>query len=245
VWVAAQVSRADKVACDPAMCRALTARGFPADRVLVLGAGTGGGAILPAAQVVLVTSAVRGEIGDQLGPRAPEAIASFGSGSGRIEVRVVAPDGAAAYRLALRQDLAARKSAGAELAGSTGIRVSGTAREQLRSGQVDSQIMIVLSGMATTSTHPLSIVSFGDSGPGAGAGGPLRAAELTVAAQVPAQAGAALLAQMLEFLKAQQAPYRPALAEVTTLPDGRPALRLQFCAPSPLGLLDSPGGTGP
>jgi hypothetical protein len=237
VWVAAQVSRADNVACDPVMCRALEARGFPADRVVVLGGRTG----LPAAQVVLATSTVRGEIGDQLGAGAPEVIASFGSGSGRIEVRVVAPDGAAAYRLALSQDVTARKSAGAELAGSTGIRVSGIAREQLRSGQVASQIMIVLSGMATTSTHPLSIVSFGDSGPGAGASGPLRAAELTVAPKVAAQASATLLRQMLAFLQAQQAPYRPALAEVTTLPDGRPALRLQFCAPSPLGLFDSPG----
>ncbi len=235
VWVAAQVSRADNVACDPVMCRALEARGFPADRVLVLGGRTG----LPAAQVVLATSTVRGEIGTQLGAGAPEVIASFGSGSGEIEVRVVAPDGAAAYRLALSQDVAARKSAGTVLVGSTRILATGAAREQMQAGQVDSQVLIVLTNMA--SIAPLSIVSFGDSGPGAGADGPLRAAELTVAAKVPTRTSAGLLRQMLAFLQAQQAPYRPVLAEVTTLPDGRPALRLQFCAPSPLGLFDSPG----
>jgi hypothetical protein len=237
VWVAAQVSRADTVACDPAMCRALKAQGFPADRVVALGSRTG----LPATQIVLATSAVRGEIGDQLAAGAPEVVASFGSGSGRIEVRVVAPDGAAAYRSSLRQDVAARKSAGSELTSGTRVLASAAALKQLRAGRVDAQVLIVLTNMA--SMAPVSIVSFGDSGPGAGASGPLRAVELTVAKQMSIQASAGLLGQMLSFLEAQKAPFRPALAEMTTLGDGRPALRLQFCAPSPLGLFDS-GGSG-
>lgn len=237
VWVAAQVSRSDVVSCDPAMCQALKAKGFPARGLLVLEARTG----LRASQVVVATAAVRRELGGQLSAYAPAVLASFGSGSTRVDVRVIAPGGAAAYQSALRQDLAERKMAGAALVGSAQVVTSATARRQMQTGQVDSQVLIVLTNMASMAR--VSIISFGDSGPGAGASSPLRSAELTVAAKMPDRASTALLRQMLGFLRAQASPYRPAQAGLITLAGGRPALRLEFAAPSPLGLLDSSGGS--
>jgi hypothetical protein len=131
--------------------------------------------------------------------------------------------------------------AGAALVGSAQVVTSATARRQMQTGQVDSQVLIVLTNMASMAR--VSIISFGDSGPGAGASSPLRSAELTVAAKMPDRASTALLRQMLGFLRAQASPYRPAQAGLITLAGGRPALRLEFAAPSPLGLLDSSGGS--
>ena len=42
-------------------------------------------------------------------------LASFGTGSNQVAIRVVAPDGAAAYTTSLRADQAARVSAGKQL----------------------------------------------------------------------------------------------------------------------------------
>jgi hypothetical protein len=151
---------------------------------------------------------------------------------------VVAPGGAAAYQSALRQDLAQRKLAGTALLSSSQVVTSATTRRQMRTGQVDSQVLIVLTSMASTAR--VSIVSFGDSGPGAGASSPLRSAELTVAATMTDSASSALLGQMIGFLRAQAPPYRPAQARLITLAGGQPALRLEFAAPGPLGLLNNP-----
>ena len=42
----------------------------------------------------------------------PAAIASFGSGGGRIEIRLIFPREAAAYATALRREIADRRAAG-------------------------------------------------------------------------------------------------------------------------------------
>jgi len=46
------------------------------------------------------------------GVYAPEVLASFGTGTARVDVRVVAPDGSARYRQALAADLRSRRAAG-------------------------------------------------------------------------------------------------------------------------------------
>ncbi len=79
-------------------------------------------------------------------------------------MQVVAPDGAAAYLAALRQDVAARKAAGAQLLVNKRIRVMGQARTQLAAGEVDDRLLIMLPALAAA--HPIQILAFGDSGPG-------------------------------------------------------------------------------
>jgi hypothetical protein len=91
-WTAGQVSRTATVACDPAMCQALEARGIPAPSLLELRRGANP---LPA-RVIIVTPAVRGLPGNSyLGRYAPAAIAGFGSGNAGISIRAIAPRGAA------------------------------------------------------------------------------------------------------------------------------------------------------
>src|SRR5271165_681003 len=170
VWVAREVGRDAIVACDPSMRRMLRAQGFAADDLLVLGSGP---TDLPFADAVVATQAVRNLFGSRLQlVDAPAVIASFGSGEARVDVRAVAPDGAAAYRAALRADWAARRSAGAELARNPRIHTAGGTRQDLLAGKADSRLLILLATLAVS--HPVNVVTFGDSAPGASAGVPMR-----------------------------------------------------------------------
>ena len=128
-WVTAQVSHSAMVSCDPGMCAALEARGFPSGDLLTLGSAASD----PLGSAVIVaTAAVRSEFGGRLtSVYAPTVIASFGSGSARVDVRVYAPGGAAAYLAALRADQAVRLRLGSVLLRSSRVSVTPAARAQL------------------------------------------------------------------------------------------------------------------
>ncbi len=233
VWVAGQVSRGAIVACDPAMCSVLQSRGLPAADMLVLRPGASDPL---GSDVVVATAAVRSELGGRLGSvYAPVVIASFGSGSERIDVRAVAPDGAAAYRAAFGSDWAARRAVGAQLLRNPRVDASAAARDELVAGRVDPRLLDTLAALATL--HPVRVVAFGDSPPGSTAGVPLRAADLAGASGGTAASGVAGLRSMLAFLHAQRPPYLPAQADIIQPAGGEPVLRIEFAAPSPLGLL--------
>jgi hypothetical protein len=233
-WVAGQVSRAAVVSCDQVMCQALEARGIDAGNLIELGQGA---ASPLRSDVIVATAAVRAQFGSRLSSvYAPAVIASFGSADLRIDIRAIAPHGAAAYSAALSADLLARQASGAELLRSQRISVSVTARRQLAAGQVDSRLLITIAGLAAL--HPVRVVAFGDSAPGPGAGGPLRSASLADGGAVPGTSGSAYARSMLAFLHAQGAPYLPAHARTERLASGRTVLRIEFAAPSPLGLLN-------
>jgi hypothetical protein len=245
-WVTSQVSRADIVACDPAMCTVLQAHGVPGGDLLVLRPGS---ADPLGSDVVVATPAVRNQFGARLaGVYAPQVLASFGAGAQQIEVRAVAPDGAAAFQAALAADLAARRTAGRQLVHNPRLTIAGPARAELQAGRVDSRLLVVLA--ALTADQRLTIISFGSSGPGAGADTPLRSVQVT--------ADHATVTAMLAFVQAQRVPYRPARAAMTrafishaavTHPGATQAgrasahaasvLTVEFAAPSPAGLLDT------
>jgi hypothetical protein len=239
-WVAAQVSPSTEVSCDPVMCQAIASRGFPSadlDRVLR-------GTIYPSySGVIVATAAVRREFGDYLSSGyAPAIIASFGSGTAQVDVRVVAPQGAAAYKAAVSVDLQARTLGGAGLARNPRIDASAISRTQLRAGRVDSRVLAILAALAAT--HPVSVVGFSDSGPGAGAASPLRSAELAWSSEPAAAGHPRSVRAMVALLDAQLAPFRPARIALVNLADGRLAVRVEFTAPSPLGLLGASSQKG-
>ena len=161
-WVAAQVSGGAVLACDPAMCAALAQRGIPAGNLLILGPGS---ADPLGSAVVVETAAVRNILGDRLASvYAPEVLARFGTGAARIEVRIVAPDGTAAYRRALAVDIRARRAAGAQLLRAARITVTPSARAALAAGQVDARLLITLAALAAS--EPVRVDGFGGRGPG-------------------------------------------------------------------------------
>jgi hypothetical protein len=232
-WTGAQVSRSARVSCDPQMCQLLAAQHIPPADLNVL---TPGATNPLRSNVIVATAEVRRELGARLSSvYAPVILASFGSGQTRVDIRLIALRGAAAYRSELSADLQDRKAAGRQLSDNKLIRMSAVARRQLRAGQVDSRLLTLLTSLATT--HPVTVVAFRDSGPGAAPGVPLRAVELATASQTINKHRALSVDGTLALVNQQQPPYRPARAGEIRLRDDTSAIRIEFEAPSPLGLL--------
>ena len=165
-------------------------------------------------------------------------LASFGSGNGAIAVRMIAPDGVRAYDAALSADMRARKVTGNKLLHNRRIVVAALAARQLAAGDVDSRLLDVLATMATL--NPVRIAAFGDSGPGASAGVPLRSVDLAEVRHAPWTGQSAYVRSVLALLRAQVPPYLAAsVAPVPT--GGQTLLRVTYPAPNILGLL--PRGT--
>jgi hypothetical protein len=223
-WTASQVGGGAIMACDPAMCAVLAQHGIAAGNLLVLRPGA---ADPLGSDVVLATAAVRDMFGDRLATvYAPELLASFGAGQARIDIRAVAPDGAAAYRSAIAADLQARRLAGSELLRDPKITFGPAARSELAAGQVDARLLTTLDTLAAS--EQVRVTAFSDAGPGAGPDLPLRAAELT--------ASNASAVRMLAFFRAQRPPYL-AQAAIAAMAGGESELTVEFAAPAPVGLL--------
>lgn len=232
-WIAQQVSRGAIVACDPVMCAALQAHGFPAGSLLILGSSA---ADPLGSAIVVATAAVRSQLGSRLTSEyAPDTLASFGSGPARVEVMVTAADGAAAYQRALAADVRARQVTGRQLLHNSHIEAAATARSELADGRVDARLLITLAALAHG--DQVRIVAFGGGNPGASPGIPLRTVDLVSPAGTDATA---YLDRVRQFLIAQRAPYLASNIAMVRLADGRNVLHVGYAAPSPLGLLGAP-----
>jgi len=231
-WVAQQVSRTVKVSCDPVMCAALRARGFPQGELLALGSGS---EVPVSSAVVVETPAVLSLFGSSLATAwAPAVLASFGSGPYLVTVRVIDRNGSAAYRTKLNADLADRKAAGAGLLGDAQISVTQLASGQLTTGMVDSRLVLVLAAVA--GHQPISIVQFGNPGPGPSGDVPLRFVDLSEHDQAGHLSSAAYVRSLRAYLSAVDVSFRP--ARMTVVPaDGQHVLRVEVTAPSPLGVI--------
>jgi len=232
-WIAKEISKSAIIACDEVMCSGLLNEGIAASNLLVL-SPTAPSPL--GADVVIGTHALRHQFGQRLaGEYAPTVIASFGAGRSRVEVRVVAADGAAAYELALNRDLAARQRYGGVLLRNSRISVSASAKPDLIAGLVDPRLLMMLPVLANQ--HPIRIMGFYDRAPRTAQGVPLGGAELAgsdAAAGLPA---GGYLRWLLAFLRGQRAPYWPT-SVTTALVDGHRIVRVRFSRPSPIGFLN-------
>lgn len=242
-WIAKWAADDAIVACDPLMCSALQAHGLPAARILEIISSTPDPL---GSDLVAASAAVRSRFGRRLSAvYAPAVIASFGSASARIDVRVVAANGTAAYRSALRADLAARRLAGSALLGNPRISATAAAVRQLAAGRVDSRLLITLAAVAAL--RPVAVIAFGGAGPGSDASTPLLSADITAkvvrAGGGPATTGRARavaarsLAGFVAFLRVQRPPLLAAHISELRLSAGLTVVRIEFSAPSPPGLL--------
>jgi hypothetical protein len=231
-WVAQHVSRTVKVSCDPGMCAALRARGFPQGELLALGSGS---EVPVSSAVVVETPAVLSLFGSSLATAwAPAVLASFGSGSFLVAVRLIDSDGSAAYRTEFGADLADRKAAGAGLLDDAQISVTQLASGQLTTGVVDSRLLLALAALA--GHQPISIMQFGNPGPGSGGDVPLRFVDLSERDQAGHLSSAAYVRSLRAYLSAVAVRFRPARMATVGLPDGQAVLRVEVTAPSPLGV---------
>jgi hypothetical protein len=227
-WIVQQVSSTAVMSCDPLMCRALKAHGAPAFDLRTLAPGASS---FLGSQVVVATAAIRKQFGSSLtSVYAPAVLASFGSGTSRIDVRLIAPHGSAAFMRQFRADQKARKTAASALLTLNSIALSPSARSQLASGQVDSRMIVLLDYLAPV--FRLNVVTFGDSGPGATAGMPLRSLTL--------KGRPASLRSVLTYVRTHETgPYLPEYTQITEH-HGTSELIIEFSAPSPLGVFENP-----
>ena len=152
---------------------------------------------------------------------------------------MIAANGAAAYLAALATDLTERKAAGAELLQGNRITVSATARKQLAAGRVDSRLLLAIA--ALTTNEPIDIVRFGNIGPRGAADLPLRFAYLAENGRAAHMTSSAYVRSIVADLGKVPAPANSANTGTVAFPGGRTVLRIEFTAPSPLGVL-GPGG---
>ena len=235
-WVAQQVNPDEVIGCDPMMCAALQAAHIQANRLLVLRPDQQDPL---GSEILLDTATLRSQFGPRLeSVYAPVSLAAFGSGVARIEVRFVAPGGAHAYLAQLAADLAARKSAGAEMLRNPSIHAAPAARRQLAAGEVDTRLLETL--VTLSSSHPVDIISFGTNQAGASPGVPLRSAEIA-GAPGPGSTPAASVQALRSFLIAQQTTYHPSVIAVVRTASRQTVLRVGYPAPSLLGLLGTRG----
>src|SRR5262249_33430263 len=104
-------------------------------------------------------------------------------------------------------------------------------------GRVDSRLMIAIARLA--SVRRMYIINFGSVAPGAAPDLPLRFADLSVTGRAHRHFGwsARYVRSMVSFLHAQRFPFRRTHVPTVDLAAGVRALRIEFPAPSPMGLL--------
>jgi hypothetical protein len=215
------------------MCSTLQSDGVAASRLMIVQATTPDPL---GADVVVATSSIRSQFGRSLvSEYAPQLLATFGSGASRVDVRAVAPDGAAAFNQAERTDLADRQRAGGQLIRNDSLIGEKDAGE-IRAGRVDSRLLITLASLL--SQRPVDVGSFAVTGPGA----PILYREVTIV-DAPGQTGTAALRADLSQVRTQPSSYQPAHAEIVQLANGQSALRIEFGAPDPPGLLSGGGNS--
>jgi hypothetical protein len=217
-WLAGNVTSGTVIGCDPGMCTSLSHRGLAPGGLMSLHPGSD----LTADGLVVATPRARALLGPAIDAAAPELVASFGTGSGQVQIREVTPGGAAAYSWLLAADTASRREGGNQLMGKANVKSSGDSWLVLCGGHVDSRILIALAEMADSG--PLTIVSFGAADPGAAAQVPVRSVLIDVAD--PAAAAASL--------NVQDPVMRPLAVRI-----GHASLWVEYGAPSPLGLFQA------
>jgi hypothetical protein len=161
-WLAGQLAAGTEVGCDPVMCGYLQRAGMPAAQDVVFKPG----ATVPGtAAFVLSTPTLRSRSGSALAAGAPEAVASFGTGSNRVDVLVAATGGAAAFLSAEQQAVSASARAGKALLRNRQLHVGPGTRHELVSGQVDQRLLALLHQLVAA--HPVYVAGFADGDPAA------------------------------------------------------------------------------
>lgn len=217
-WLAGNVTSGTVIGCDPAMCASLSHQGVPQADLSPLRTG----ADLTTDALIVATPRARTLMGSAIAAAAPELAASFGTGTGQVQVREVTPGGVTAYSSLMAADVASRREGGNLILGNAGIKSAGDNWVVLCSGHVDSRILLALAEMAHST--PLTIASFGAPNPGAPQSVPVRSVLIDVANPVAAAA----------YLQVQDPSMQPLVVRI-----GHASLWVEFGAPSPLGLFQA------
>ena len=140
-------------------------------------------------------------------------VAVFGSGSGDVVVRRIAPQGLRTQDAGLERDTFIRAVDGQKLADNPALTLSATARRQLRSGQVQLPLMVLIDSLAND--WSLSITNFSEPEVQAATGQTLNQAEVAAIDGRPLAASSRVIAVEAEALN-QRPPYLPTVQSTGT-----------------------------
>lgn len=234
-WLASQVPNSTRVACDPAMCAAIEKHGFAASDLTFLGKTSGPPT---SSALVIETSSVSTWLGTSFSAIwAPIVVDSLGKGTAHIDIRVMAPHQAPAYLSELRTDLTNRKTLGAGLIHLITVPAA-AARSQMSTGEVDMRVLVTIVTLASHGS--VDVVDFGNTATGASQGVPLRYVDLAANETAIHMTPDAYLKWTRSVLSRQPVAYRPLWTNFVGLPGGPEVLRVEFGAPTPLGLQATP-----
>jgi hypothetical protein len=229
-WVSREVSRS---AIDAVMCRLLVKAGVPSSDLMLINPSREDPL---GADVIVATPLLQSQFGSRLGTEyAPAVLASFGAGDVRVDVRVIAADGADAYQQALTRDITARELQGTQIVGNSRIALPPTAKTELAAGQVDPRLLITLPALAHR--YPVRVLAFYNRGPDASSGVPLSGVKLAGSDPEAGLPAHAYLRWLVSFLHSQRSLYRAASVRTAWL-HGRAVVFIKFALPSPVGLLN-------
>ena len=107
-----------------------------------------------------------------------------------------------------------------------------------RGALVDLRVLSALTALARH--QPVSLLDFGNIGPGASAGVPLRFADLSQAEPTAGMSSTAYVRSVRAVLSGLNSTVRPVRTVPVVLPDGQAVLRAEFTAPSLLGASGTP-----
>ena len=232
-WVSREVSRSAIVGCDSVMCAQLVNAGLPSADLMLVRPTTQDPL---GADVIVATPVLQSQFGSRLSTEyAPAVLASFGTGRARVDVRVIAPEGAEAYQLALTRDITARELQGTQILGNKRIALPASAKTELAAGQVDPRLLITLPFLAQK--HPIRVLAFYNRAPGASSGVPLTGVKLAGSDPKAGLSAHAYLRWLANFLHSQRSLYRAA-SVTTAWHHGRAVVYIKFALPNPIGLLN-------
>ena len=158
----------------------------------------------------------------------------IGSGDASVTVQVIDAQGALAYQKELGVDLKERKSVGSDLASASNVTMPAEVNRQLLAGAPDSRLLLAISSLL--SKQSIDILDFGNIPPAADDPIPLRYADLAESDQAAHLSGSLYVRALRADLDSMPARNRPTTVVPVTV-DHQAALRIEFAAPSQLGLL--------
>ena len=149
------------------------------------------------------------------------AVAAFGEGRDRTEVRRLAGDDPQPDPMAVDP-----ADAGTALATNPQLALTPEADAVLRSGGVDERVLTLLATVAVD--HRLSVAGFPLPAAEAAAHAPARTVEISAVDDQPVQADAPGVTDITSFLDRQDGWYRPTTVEVAAGAGGRAVLRVVY-----------------
>lgn len=232
-WIATEVRRGTKMACEKAMCAELRSSGVSASDLVEL---AGDSTQLGDAQLVISSRGVRKRFGPALDfTTAPDVLGIFGDGDTRVEVRQRSTYHRATHDKIKARERKTRQKAGLQLLDLPHVHTSSNAMHDLADGEVDNRLVYALARLAHA--HTINVTSFGGRGPFTGIDIPERSADIDQIDGGAAIDDNPVMASALRIVRAQHGAYRLSGTRLIASGADGGVLRLSVTAPTPDGLL--------